>query len=310
MEWLEICLHTTNEAQDAITNILEENGIQGVIIENPLDLTKDRDTFFGEIYELDLLHFPEEGIHIKFYLSKTNDYEEKLKEIKDKIDALALVGINLGYNKLTTKSVREEDWENEWKKYYKPVKISNKITIAPTWEEFSVAEDELLIELDPGMAFGTGTHPTTIQSIRGLEKYVQKNDTLIDIGCGSGVLSIAGCLLGAQKSYGFDIDPVAISSTKLNAELNNVAHLIEARENNLLKDIDFKADVIVANILAEIILLCVEDAYQVLNHGGRFITAGIIKRKQELVEAKMKEAGFKIMEVNEMENWVSIMAEK
>lgn len=310
-KWLEICIHTTNEAQEAITNIIEEAGVNGVVIEDPLDLTKERDSFFGEIYELDLGNFPKAGIYIKFYLPREANAEEQIEHIKGKIDGLSSLDIDLGKNQLTSKEIHEDDWANEWKKYYKPVKISEKITIAPTWEKVeNMPEGGLLIELDPGMAFGTGTHPTTMQSVRGLEQYVKPNDTMIDVGCGSGVLSIAGCLLGAQKSHAFDIDPVAINSTKINAEINGLSNSVEARENNLLKDIDIQADVIVANILAEIILLCVDDAYRLLKKDGMFITAGIIQKKKEEVIDKMTAAGFSIVEVNELKDWVSIIAKK
>lgn len=160
------------------------------------------------------------------------------------------------------------------------------------------------------MAFGTGTHPTTILSIQGLEAYVQPDDKIIDVGCGSGVLSIASVKLGAESVQAFDLDDIAVKSTNLNVKLNHLQNQVTAKQNNLLDGVDSQADVIVSNILAEIIVRFVEDAYKNLRPGGHFITSGIIQKKKQLVRDRLIEAGFEIISASELEDWVSIVAKK
>lgn len=311
LKWYEVCIHTTHEAQEPVTHVLEEAGVNGVVIEDPLDLIKERDTFFGEIYDLNPDKYPKEGLYIKFYLPSDDEFQQKLDHIKQMIVELETYHhIDLGQHDITLKEIEEEDWANEWKKYYKPVKISDKITIVPTWEQYDPSENELILELDPGMAFGTGTHPTTMQSVQALERYVHKDDTIIDVGCGSGVLSVAACLLGAQHSYAFDIDPVAISSTQSNADINHVSSKVIAKQNDLLHNVDMRADVIISNILAEIIVTFVDDAWKNLKDNGIFITAGIIQRKKEMVIDQLEATGFHILECHELKDWISIVAKK
>lgn len=160
------------------------------------------------------------------------------------------------------------------------------------------------------MAFGTGTHPTTVLSIQALEQYLQTDDLVIDVGCGSGVLSIASALLGAREVHAYDLDDIAVKSTSINSKLNNNDHRIQVKQNNLLDHIDLKADVIVSNILAEIIVRFTKEAWHNLRSGGIFITSGIIKAKKQLVLDDLKKNGFSILEVNEMEDWVAIIAKK
>ncbi|MGP4107222.1 50S ribosomal protein L11 methyltransferase [Virgibacillus sp. L01] len=311
MKWSEICIHTTNEAIEPISNILHETGSSGVVIEDPLDLTAERDDFFGEIYELNADEYPEEGVYIKAYLPVNSFLGETVNEIKQAINNLLLYDINLGRNQITLSEIHEEEWATAWKKYYKPVKISKKITIIPTWEDYeAVSSDEVIIELDPGMAFGTGTHPTTVLSIQGIERYIEENDNVIDVGCGSGVLSIASGLLGAKEVYAFDLDDIAVKSTKLNAKLNKADKKIITKQNNLLDRVNMNADMIVSNILAEIIVRFVEDAWNNLKPNGIFITSGIIQAKKQMVIDKLNQQGFRILEINEMEDWVSIIARK
>ncbi|MFC4022746.1 50S ribosomal protein L11 methyltransferase [Oceanobacillus longus] len=311
MKWSEISIHTTNEAIEPISNILHETGASGLVIEDPLDLVKVRENVYGEIYDLDPNEYPEEGVRIKAYLPINSFLSETVEEIKQAINNLLIYDIDLGTNQVSLSEINEEEWATAWKKYYKPVKISKKITITPTWEEYSpVSTDEIIIELDPGMAFGTGTHPTTVLSIQALETYLTKEDIVIDVGCGSGVLSIAASKLGAKEVYAYDLDEIAVNSTKLNAKVNQLDQQIVVKQNNLLNNINMTADVIVSNILAEIIVQFVDDAWNNLVDGGLFITSGIIQNKKQLVKDKLVEQGFEIVAVNEMEDWISIVAKK
>ncbi|MFD1171515.1 50S ribosomal protein L11 methyltransferase [Oceanobacillus picturae] len=311
MKWSEVCIHTTNEAIEPISNILHETGASGLVIEDPMDLVKAHATPFGEVFELDPSEYPEEGVYIKAYLPVNSFFGETVEEIKQAINELMLYDIDLGKNQISLSEVNEEEWATAWKKYYKPVKISKRITITPTWEEYEpVSSDEIIIELDPGMAFGTGTHPTTVLSIQALEQFLAVGDNVIDVGSGSGVLSIAAALLGAEKVDAFDLDDVAVTSTRLNAKLNKLGEKIHTKQNNLLDHVNDQADVIVSNILAEIIVRFVDDAWRNLKPGGYFITSGIIQNKKQLVKDKLEEQGFTIIQVNELEDWVSIVARK
>ncbi|MCT2537611.1 50S ribosomal protein L11 methyltransferase [Aquibacillus koreensis] len=311
MKWTELCIHTTNEAIEPISNILHEAGASGVVIEDPHDLVKERDTQLGELYELNPDDYPEEGVILKAYLPVNSFLGETVDEIKQAINNLLLYDIDLGMNQITLSEVNEEDWATAWKKYYKPVKISEKVTITPTWEDYTpVSSDELIIELDPGMAFGTGTHPTTVLSIQALERYIQQGDEVIDVGAGSGVLSIASVLLGASHVSAYDLDEIAVKTTKLNAKINKVEDKIISKQNNLLNNVTNQVDIIVSNILAEIILRFEKDAFNLLKPGGMFITSGIIQAKKQLVKEALIETGFEIVEINQMEDWISITAKK
>src|SRR6476660_9259567 len=220
MKWSEISIHTTNEAVEPISNILHEAGASGVVIEDPFELTKEREDQFGEIYQLNPDDYPEEGVMVKAYLPVNSFLGETVEAIKDSINNLIIYDIDIGINKVTISEVHEEEWATAWKKYYHPVKISERFTIVPTWEEYSpVKSDELIIELDPGMAFGTGTHPTTVMCIQALERTVQPGDLVVDVGTGSGVLSIAAALLEAKQVQSLDLDDVAVQSAKQNVEL-------------------------------------------------------------------------------------------
>jgi len=311
MKWSEICIHTTNEAIEPISNILHEAGASGVVIEDPEDLIKERENKFGEIYQLNPQDYPVEGVLVKAYLPINSFLGETVDAIKESINSLLVYNFDLGANVVTISEVHEEEWATAWKKYYNPVKISERFTIVPTWENYEpVSTDELIIELDPGMAFGTGTHPTTVMSLQAIEKKVQPGDTVVDVGTGSGVLSIGAAQLGAKEVRAMDLDEVAVESARLNIKLNKVQDVVTVSQNNLLDNVEGPVDVVVANILAEIIVRFVEDAARILKPGGFFITSGIINKKKEDVKQALTDAGFLIQETTLMEDWVAIIAQK
>ncbi|GIN60406.1 ribosomal protein L11 methyltransferase [Robertmurraya siralis] len=311
MKWSEIAIHTTNEAVEPISNILHEAGASGVVIEDPFELEKEREDHFGEIYQLNPDDYPEEGVIIKAYLPVNSFLGETVEEIKEAINGLILHNIDIGKNTVTISEVNEEEWATAWKKYYHPVKISEKFTIVPTWEEYTpVHSDELIIELDPGMAFGTGTHPTTVMCIQALERTVKQGDHVVDVGTGSGVLSIAAGLLGAEKIQALDLDEVAVNSARINIKLNKVHDRATVSQNNLLDGITGPVDVVVANILAEVILRFTDDAARIVKQNGYFITSGIILQKKQEVKEAMITSGFEIVETIQMEDWVAFIAKR
>lgn len=289
-------------------------GASGVVIENRLDIEKERETKFGEIFDLNIADYPEEGVFIKAYFSQQDEQlDKKINQMRKKINQLPDFQIDIGPNMIYLREVAEKDWATAWKKYYDIVHVSEHVTIVPSWDVDKYeakSKNEKIIKLDPGMAFGTGTHPTTKLSIQALEKYIHKQDTVIDVGSGSGVLSIASVLLGAKEVFAYDLDPVAVKSTKENIKLNGLEHAVFPMQKDLLKGAEHQADLIVSNILAEIIVQFIEDAWNNLTRDGLFITSGIINEKRLLVENGLEKQGFKIIETNHLDDWVSIVAKK
>lgn len=311
MKWSELSIHTTNEAIESVSNILHEAGASGVVIEDSEDFAKEREDVFGEIYSLDPDDFPKEGVVLKAYLPVNSFLGETVEAIKLAITNLVKYDINLGANVVTISEVNEEDWATSWKKYYHPVKISKRFTIVPTWETYNpVSSDELIIELDPGMAFGTGTHPTTVMSLQALEKTVKPGQQVIDVGTGSGVLAIGAAMLGAEHVHALDLDEVAVHAAQINVKLNKMHETIDVVQGNLLDTIKEPGDVVVANILAEIIISFTDDAFQVVKPGGIYITSGIIMPKKNDVKEALEASGFIVEEVMMMEDWVTIISKK
>lgn len=309
LNWSEMRIHTTREAIEPISNILHETGSGGVVIEDPLELSKERDSFFGEIYEIDPNKFPREGVFLKVYFPNDPSLSGKVKDLRKQITNLQSFDIDIGHNEIILESIDEEDWSTAWKAYYKPIQISPKISIVPTWESHERTSDaELVIELDPGMAFGTGAHATTALSIQALEKYLNNEALLIDVGSGSGILSIAAALLGASSVSAYDLDQVAIRSTNANVAFNNASHIVQAQKNNLLDNVHEQADIIVANILAEVIVTFVQEAKDNLKKDGLFITSGIITRKKQMVMDTLLASNFEIIETTEKDGWACIIA--
>ncbi|TCP32336.1 ribosomal protein L11 methyltransferase [Scopulibacillus darangshiensis] len=311
MKWSELCIHTTQEAVDPITNVLHESGSSGVVIEDPEDLQKDWPTDLGEVYELDPADYPVEGVYIKAYLPVNSFLGETVEEIKQGINNLLLHDIDLGHNTITISEVNEEEWATAWKKYYKPVKLTDHITITPTWEEYQPASDkELVIELDPGMAFGTGTHPTTVLCIKALEAVMPEKAEILDVGTGTGVLSIASAKLGARSVMAVDLDDVAVQSARLNVKLNKVHDRVTVKQNNLVDNFNESYDIIVANLLADIVIRLSDDAVNLLKSGGFFITSGIIYNKKDDVRTKLEQSGLSIVKTLEEDDWIAFVAQR
>ncbi|MFD1030765.1 50S ribosomal protein L11 methyltransferase [Metaplanococcus flavidus] len=311
MKWSELSIHTTNEAIESVSNILHEAGASGVVIEDSEDLLKEREDQFGEIWSLNADDFPKDGVILKAYLPVNSFLGETVEAIKLAVSNLVTYDINIGANVVTISEVNEEEWATAWKKYYHPVKISQRFTIVPTWETYNpVSSDELIIELDPGMAFGTGTHPTTVMSLQALEKTVKKGQRVIDIGTGSGVLAIGAALLGAKSVHALDLDDIAVKAAGINVKLNRVQDRVTVAGGNLVDTIEEPGDVVVANILAEIIISFTNDAYQVVKPGGHYITSGIISAKKKDVREALEKSGFVIEDIMMMEDWVTIISKK
>jgi ribosomal protein L11 methyltransferase len=312
MKWLEITIKTTTEAVEAVTSILYEQGVGGVAIEDPKDfLFEKQDALAWDYVDEDLYKKSGyEGVIIKAYLSEEKNVIASIEEITQKMGMLKEYGINIGEGSVSLIEVDENDWAHSWKAYYKPAKIGEKIVVKPTWEEYEKSEGDIVIELDPGMAFGTGTHETTSMCIVELEKYVKPSSVVFDIGCGSGILSIAAAKLGSQKVIGVDLDEVAVKVSKENVEENNVSDIVEIKYGNLMDVVSDKADIVVANIMADIIKILAKDVKDSLKEDGVFISSGIILDKIEEVKSSLVEDGFEIIDVRTQGEWSAIVSKK
>jgi ribosomal protein L11 methyltransferase len=310
MKWTEVSIHTSQEAVEAISSILHEAGAGGVVIEDPEVLNREWDRPYGEIVELSPSDFPEEGVIVKGYILLDEPPKKLLDSVHSSILDLKAFGLDMGAATIASREVDEDDWSTAWKKYYKPVRVSNKVTVSPSWEDYEAGPDEQVIRLDPGMAFGTGTHPTTTLCIRALEKVIRGGEKVIDVGCGTGILSIAAAKLGAEDVLAVDLDQVAVESATLNVELNEVSNRVHVRKNDLLQEIEETYDIIVANILAEVIVTFTDQVAEHLKPNGIYITSGIIANKAEMVKDALKEAGLPVMETFNEGDWVAFISKK
>lgn len=306
--WIEVRVITKSEALEPISGIFYGLDCKGVAIEDPQDiLGREQGPLTWDFADINVLEHKGTVAVVKGYFSQDEKIDELLSYITSKVNEIKDLGMDVGEGLVTAAELHEEDWANNWKKYYKPSKIGENIVVKPIWEEYTKKEDELVIELDPGMAFGTGEHETTRMCVQALEKYVKKDSIVFDVGCGSGILAIAAAKFGAKMAVGVDLDPVAVESAKENVTYNNVNN-IEILEGNLLDVISGKADIVVANIIAEIICILTEDVSKAINPGGYFITSGIIHDRVEMVTTKLEECGFEVIKVNKDGEWNCIIA--
>jgi ribosomal protein L11 methyltransferase len=307
-KWIEVKIVTTSDAIEPVSGIFYGLDVKGVAIEDPRDiLEREQGPLSWDFADINIFEYGKDAAVIKGYFNEEDDMEEIQKYIEAKIEELKEMGIDVGEGKVVIREVFEEDWANNWKKYYKPTHIGERILIKPIWEDYEAKADEIVVEMDPGMAFGTGTHETTRMCIEALEKYVTKDSTVFDIGTGSGILGITAAKLGANRVVGVDLDPVAVDSAKGNVEFNNIDN-IEILHGNLMDVVEGKANIVVANIIAEVIIFLSEDVKKFIEPGGYFITSGIIKDRKEDVINKLTSVGFKIEEANTLGEWVCIVA--
>ena len=308
--WIEITIHTTNEASEIVESILLDYGSTGVAIEDPTTLEENLHDDFGTIVELSPTDFPDVGVIVKGYINELNFDDETFTRFKAELEQLGQ-NINIGeFFKIETTTIKDSDWENSWKDYFDILNIGEKFVIVPTWREYENEENKYVINIDPGMAFGTGGHETTSLCIKNLEKYVKPHDDIIDVGCGSGILSIAASYLTDGEIKAVDLDKLAVDVSRENFALNNLENRIAVEEASLLTKETKKYNIIVANILAHIIELMLDDAYKLLEDGGYYITSGIIKDKKDELLEKMLERGFKLVEETSDNEWYSFVVTK
>ncbi len=316
MKWNKFTVKTTTQAEDIVSSTLMDLGVEGVEIVDKVPLTEsDKKQMFVDI-------LPDAGIddqiaYLSFYIDSEVDSKELLQNIKSELEELRSF-IDIGECTIEESQTEDKDWINNWKQYFKQFTVDD-ILIKPSWEEVKPEDNEkLMIQIDPGTAFGTGMHETTQLCIRQLKKYITASTKLLDVGCGSGILSIVSLKLGADHALGLDIDPNAINASKENAQVNHIPEdKFEIRIGNILEDESVgeaagydKYDIVVANILADVLIPLTPIILKNLKAGGYYITSGIIDMKEEEVVAAVKKNNLEVVEITHQGEWVSVTAKK
>lgn len=307
MQYYEVNINCPSAAVEAVSNALVAAGYETFEVDDTQvarDILSQKKTYEWDYYDPSILK--EHEAVITLYFDADDAAHEKIAEVKE---AVFGAGLSDEWNVTVEDRLADDsEWKDKWKQYFKPSHITEDIVIRPSWEHYDAAEGEKVIVIDPGMAFGTGTHATTRMCVELIEKYLEPDGSFMDAGCGSGILSIAAGLCGCRKIYGFDIDPDAVNVARENVERNGMSDFIDISEGDVTKGVEEKADVIAANLMAEIIMNICGSIPACLNEGGVFISSGIISEKRDQVADAIRSAGFDIIEIREEEEWCAIAA--
>ena len=302
MEWAEVGFRTSHEAVEAVSALFEETGAAGTVIEDPALINEYIHSGLWDYTDI-----PEQKdtstVTVKAYFAADDMLDEKLAALRTGLDAIAARGVDTRPAEFLTARLQDEDWANSWKKYFHTDKIGKRIVIQPSWEEYEPQADEVVLRLDPGAAFGTGTHPTTAMCLRALERLVKPGITVFDVGTGSGVLSIAAAKLGAAKVQAADYDATAVRVARENIEANGVAGVVSVGESDLFSAFDGKAELVTANLIADLVIRLLPDLDAHLAAGGVLLASGIIDDRAQEVREAAETAGFSIAEDHAEKEW-------
>ena len=318
MNWLEVTIYTSKQGIETITGLLMQMGVTGFIVEDPDDFEEFL-TYRGKTWDyMDVTMEDMKNVetNIKFYLAENTQGQETFVEIKNMIARLKEENVDYGSLRLELGNVKEEDWANNWKQYFKPFTVGEKFVIKPTWETYHENTDRYILEIDPNSSFGTGQHYTTQLCIEQLEKIVEPSCEVLDMGCGSGILSIAALMLGARHVTAVDIDQNSVNIACENFEQNKMeparyttycgnVMADEALENKIGHG---KYDIVVANIVADVIIGMKQELRAFLKENGKLIASGIIGDRAEEVKGHLEEVGFEVESITEKNDWVAILA--
>ncbi|MBQ4136684.1 MAG: 50S ribosomal protein L11 methyltransferase [Clostridia bacterium] len=306
MEWTQLKVTVDVSRLDdtaAVMGMLDN----GLMIEDYSDIELNLKTVYGDLIDEAILNADKNIASVSIYVPEEKNYNDYIAFLRERFASL---GIDA---KIELIGLKEEEWSSAWKKYYKPIKVSDKLVIVPMWEDYTPENGEVIVKMDPGMAFGTGTHETTRLVAGLIEKYMKKDDTVLDVGTGSGILSICAAKLGAKYCAAYDIDPVAVRVAKENCEKNGCADKIVCGVSDLLKQVDVPEggfDFAVANIVADIIIRLAPDIGACLKDGAAYITSGIIDEREDDVLGAMTKEGFRVLETVHENGWCAIVFEK
>ena len=298
MNWSQIKVKCTHDQLDAVTAIMSMID-SGLMIEDYSDIEENLMSVYGELIDDSILTADRNVCYVSFFLPEVKDIADAIAFLKDRF---ASDGITY---EISVEGVNEEDWANAWRKYYKPLKIGERLVVVPMWEEYTPEEHEVIVRMDPGMAFGTGTHETTRLCAALLEQYVKPGDRMLDVGCGSGILAICAAKLGAKECFACDIDPAAVRIAGENAVLNKVEDTVTSAMSDLLADVPEGStyNVVCANIVADIIIRMSGDVDKFVADGGVVLVSGIILERCAEVRDAMAKAGFKEDSFLEENGW-------
>ncbi len=310
MDYYEVRIYTSESGVEPLSNALIIGGYESFSIddtETAREILSQKKTYEWDYYDARVLEEREPVISLYFEEEGAEEHLENVQKIADALKAKDTEGA-FGRLAVVSRKASDTEWKDEWKQYFRPSKVTEDIVIKPSWEEYEAQPGEKIIEIDPGMAFGTGTHATTRMCIQFLEKNIEETDRVMDIGCGSGILSIAAALCGSGDVHGFDIDPDAVTASIENVEKNGLQDRIRIAVGDVTEGLGRKADIIAANLMAELIVMIAPGVAQHLEGKKIFISSGIITEKRPMVEQALQEAGFTIRNVMESEGWCAIEA--
>lgn len=309
MQWREIIVHTTTDGADLLSELMMELGASGTEIVDRADVPDpDKPGVYWELYDKKLLEDMPEDVLVKGWFARDEHEQQTVENLKARLEELKAdsFGVGMGTLRVDEENVKDEDWAEEWKKNYKPFRIGSHLVVKPTWEKYVSQPGDLVIELDPGMAFGTGTHETTNMCMQLLERCLKPGLRVMDVGTGSGILAIAAAKLGAQNVLAIDIDPDAVKVAKENVELNHVTKQVRVVVGDLCKSEAMPCEVAVANIVADAICMLAGPMTRHLVKGGLLICSGIIREREADVQKAAKEAGYRQVDRIEKGEWVAL----
>lgn len=313
MDWMEYTVLTTTGASDLISQILIDAGSKGTMIEDKNDVAlNQKPEGRWDIIDEAIAERIGDDVKVTGYYEVDDRLRDRILYIESELNRIKSLDLGMDLGKLETRdhSLAEEDWTESWKKAFKPLRLGSHIVVKPTWETAALEPGDHVIEIDPGMAFGTGTHETTGMCVQLIEKYVKPGDDAIDIGTGTGILGIAAAQMGAKRVLATDLDAVAVRVAAENARLNGLSDVIDVRCGDLLEAVDERADVVIANIIADVIIGMALPVRDHINDGGVFICSGIAVNRLEDVLDALKDAGYQVLDALTEGEWSAVAARK
>ncbi len=311
MDWIEIKVHTTTAGAELVSEQLMQEGASGTMVEDRADVPDPaHPNGFWEMIDPGLIERMPEDVVVHAWFEPDHRYADRMQALRARLEQLKGCGLEMGALTVETQQVQEEDWAEVWKRFYKPFRAGKTLVVKPTWEPYEAQAGDRIIEIDPGMAFGSGTHETTSMCLELLEDYMTPDARVIDVGTGSGILAIGAALLGAREVLAIDIDPVAVKVAAENVEHNGLTDKIACAQGNLLDKHSEQCDLCVANIIADVICGFAQPLKAHIVPGGKFICSGIIKERAEDVREALAQAGYELLEERRKGEWAAMIARR